>query len=102
MAFKMKGAPYLKSAFKDSGHGGADFHDHQVVPTEGAPTAKPGGLMSQNAINLAYAANEVAANSSSNDKSKSKNSKGKKKKRAKRPKKMDSYKCKGGGCGAFD
>jgi hypothetical protein len=102
MAFKMKGAPYLKSAFKDSGHGGDAFHDHQVVPTEGAPTAKPGGLMSQNAINLAYAANEKAANSPSNDKSKSKKSKGKKKKRAKRPKKMDSYKCTGGGCGAFD
>ena len=109
MAFKMTGAPYLKSAFKDSGHGGEAFHDHQVVPTEGAPTAKPGGLMSQNAINLAYAANEKAASSSSNSKTKSKSSsKGKGGYQGGAPgsrgrkKKNDSvtYKCTGKGCGA--
>ncbi len=102
MAFKMKGAPCLKSAFKDSGHGGGLYHDHSTAPTEGAPIAKPGGLMSQNAINLAYAANEKAANSSSNDKTKAKKSKSKKKKRPTRPRKMVTYKCTGGGCSAMD
>ena len=30
MAFKMKGAPYPKSAFKDAGHGGELFHIHDT------------------------------------------------------------------------
>lgn len=107
----MKGAPYLKSAFKDSGHGGELYHDHGVSPTEGAPTAKPGGLMSQKAINQAYAANKKAAESSSNSKSKSKKKKGKggysggsPGSKGRRKKKGDSvtYKCTSKGCSAMD
>jgi hypothetical protein len=30
MAFKMKGAPYPKAAFKDAGHGGDMFHIHET------------------------------------------------------------------------
>jgi len=111
MAFKMKGMPCLKSAFKNSGHGGEPYHTHETKPVPGAPTAKPGGLMSQNAINLAYAANEKAASSSSNSKSKSKKRKGKggysggsPGSKGRRKKKGDSvtYKCTSKGCSAQD
>ena len=30
MAFKMKGSPYPKAAFKDAGHGGDAFHTHET------------------------------------------------------------------------
>tara|TARA_R110002020_G_scaffold471725_1_gene699050 strand:+ start:114 stop:491 length:378 start_codon:yes stop_codon:yes gene_type:complete len=69
MGFKMKGSPMARNygaAFKDAGHGGEDFHMHKTKPTEGAPTAKPGGI-SQEAINKMAAANKAAAESPSNE-----------------------------------
>ena len=75
--FKMKGAPYPKAAFKDGGHGGGDFHTHETKPTEGAPTAKPGGV-SQEAINAMFAANKRAAESPSNEGARPKGGRGRK------------------------
>ena len=106
----MKGAPYPKSAFKDGGHGGEAYHTHETGPTEGAPTAKPGGLLSQEAINKQFAANKKAAESSSNDKRKSKSKRKSgwiakaRKHKGKRPKKGNAvtYKCTSKGCSAMN
>jgi|21_taG_2_1085346.scaffolds.fasta_scaffold05035_2 hypothetical protein len=115
MAFKMKGAPYLKSAFKDGGHGGELYHTHQTEPVPGAPTAKPdGGYLTQEVVNKMAMANERAAKSPSNDKRSDKSGKRKskigqffakvKKNKGKRPKKGDNvtYKCTSKGCSAMD
>lgn len=118
MAFKMRGAPYPKSAFKDSGHGGGDFHLHETKPTEGAPTAKPGGI-SQEAINAMFAANKRAAESPSNEGARSKGgsrrrgSGSSKRRKARRTRKAARSQkqslargkgsgCQGAGCGAYE
>jgi hypothetical protein len=112
MAFKMKGAPFPKAAFKNSGHGGEPYHTHETKPVPGAPTAKPdGGYLTQEVINKQALANKKAAESSSNSKSKSKKKKskggysgGSPGSKGRRKKKGDSvtYKCTSKGCSAMD